>query len=216
MLSPHNKSRTKQEVTDARKTLELIPQYRSPTPPPKYDVQHQSTCFFLNLFCFQANRLYGASVIDYLPGMLAEAEPNTCLHQATMAVSRLTLADRYSGHDVRLQTGKEYGEALAKTNATIQDKSRAIMDETVVAVWLLGLYEVGHFNIQHAVTGVRLTKLIEYRSRSHTRQSLKGGQDAGRRVPVAHLAYSRSVEPTSDSRSISIYHRPRRKDIPCF
>lgn len=61
-----------------------------------------------------------------------------------MAVSRMTLADRYSGKDVRLQTGKEYGHALSLTNATIRDNNASIQDETVIAVWLLGLYEVSN------------------------------------------------------------------------
>jgi hypothetical protein len=59
-----------------------------------------------------------------------------------MAVSRMTLADQYSGKDIRLQTGKEYGYALKLANATIRDTAASIQDETVVAVWLLGLYEV--------------------------------------------------------------------------
>ncbi|KAK5194491.1 hypothetical protein LTR99_002992 [Exophiala xenobiotica] len=58
-----------------------------------------------------------------------------------MAVSRLTLADRYSGKDVRLQTGREYGQALSLTNTTIRESAANIQDETVLAVWLLGLYE---------------------------------------------------------------------------
>jgi hypothetical protein len=56
----------------------------------------------------------------------------------------MTLADRYSGKDVRLQTGQEYGYALTLTNATIQNTAASIQDETVMAVWLLGLYEVEH------------------------------------------------------------------------
>jgi len=55
----------------------------------------------------------------------------------------MTLADQYSGKDIRLQTGKEYGYALKLANATIRDTAASIQDETVVAVWLLGLYEVG-------------------------------------------------------------------------
>jgi hypothetical protein len=115
---------------------------RSISPPPRYDVQHQSLCFFVNLFCFQAGRLYSFPVLDFLPEVLQQVNPSSCLYQAANAVSRLTLADRYSGKDVRLQTGREYGHALSLTNATIRDTSASIQDETLLAVWLLGLYEV--------------------------------------------------------------------------
>jgi hypothetical protein len=82
-------------------------------------------------------------VLDFLPDLIRTAPDGSCLQQAATAVSRMTLADRYSGKDVRLQTGKEYGMALAQTNATIRDTKASIQDETVLAVWLLGLYEVG-------------------------------------------------------------------------
>ena len=74
--------------------------------------------------------------------MLRTAVDGSCIQKAATAVSRMTLADRYSGKDVRLQTGKEYGQALSLTNATIRDTQASIQDETVIAVWLLGLYEV--------------------------------------------------------------------------
>ena len=120
----------------------FAPAQRSISPPLRYEIQHQSLCFFLNLFCFQAGRLYSFPVLDFLPDMLRGAKDGTCIQKAAMAVSRMTLADRYSGKDVRLQTGREYGQALSLTNATIRDTRASIEDETVLAVWLLGLYEV--------------------------------------------------------------------------
>lgn len=135
--------KVKAESTAESVALHKLPPYhRSISPPPRYDLHHQSLCFFLNLFCYQANRLYAFPVLDFLPGMLERSSPHSSLSQAANAVSRMTLADRYSGKDVRLQTGKEYGYALKLTKATIRDKTASIQDETVIAVWLLGLYEV--------------------------------------------------------------------------
>lgn len=136
-------SQIKTENAESDSSLQkLAPAHRSISPPPRYDIQHQSLCFFLNLFCFQAGRLYSFPVLDFLPGMLQNADDHSCIHKAAMAVSRITLADRYSGKDVRLQTGREYGHALSLTNTTIRDNVASIKDETVIAVWLLGLYEV--------------------------------------------------------------------------
>jgi len=136
-----NKVKT-ETATSTAALQKLAPAHRSISPPLRYDIQHQSLCFFLNLFCFQAGKLYSFPVLDFLPDMLQKADPHSCVAKAAMAVSRMTLADRYSGKDVRLQTGREYGHALKLTNATIRDSSASVQDETVIAVWLLGLYEV--------------------------------------------------------------------------
>jgi hypothetical protein len=64
----------------------------------------------------------------------------------------MTLADQYSGQDVRLQTGREYGDALAVTMKAIRDPAQNILDDTVVAVWLLGLYEAINSVLVHGRT----------------------------------------------------------------
>lgn len=134
----------KHELLPVQKNLLTVslPRHRSLTPPPRYDIQHQATCFFLHLFSYQASRLYGASIFDFLPDMLATSPPTHAIHQAFKAVSRLTLADRYSGQDPRLQTSSEYAKALSTMAVTMSDVDEAVKDETVTAVWLLGLYEV--------------------------------------------------------------------------
>lgn len=134
----------KPDVLPVQKSLLTVPlpRHRSPTPPPRYDIQHQATCFFLHLFSYQASRLYGASIFDFLPDMLATSPPTHAIHQAFKAVSRMTLADRYSGQDPRLQTSSEYAKALSTMAITMSDVAEALKDETVTAVWLLGLYEV--------------------------------------------------------------------------
>lgn len=54
----------------------------------------------------------------------------------------MLLADRYSGYDSRLQTSDEYAKALEAIRSTMSDVGEAVKDESVTAVWLLGLYEV--------------------------------------------------------------------------
>ncbi|OCT51831.1 hypothetical protein CLCR_08340 [Cladophialophora carrionii] len=148
---------------DASETAlqKIAPTQRSISPPLRYDIPHQSMCFFLNLFCFQAGRLYSFPVLDFLPDMLRTAEDGSCVKKAAMAVSRMTLADRYSGKDVRLQTGREYGQALRLTNATIRDTKASIQDETVLAVWLLGLYEMISVVLTHGRTNADSPTLEE-------------------------------------------------------
>lgn len=84
----------------------------------------------------------------------------------------MTLADQYSGKDVRLQTGREYGDALAVTMKAIRDPNQNLLDETVVAVWLLGLYEAINSVLMHGRTkGLKAED--EYRTHiSHIRGAM--------------------------------------------
>lgn len=134
----------KGESEEQKTDLFEVPAHRSRsiTPPPKYDVQHQATCFFLNLFSFQASKKYGIPILDFLPEMLNNSAQNTAIYAASKVVSRVTLADRYSGKDLRLQTGEDYTKALKSVHNTMSNENEAIKDEAVTAVWLLGLYEV--------------------------------------------------------------------------
>ncbi|KAK5322195.1 hypothetical protein LTR70_003876 [Exophiala xenobiotica] len=61
----------------------------------------------------------------------------------------MTLADRYSGQDVRLQTHREYARAIKSVAVTMSDEGEAIKDEAVTAVWLLGLYEAVNSVLAH-------------------------------------------------------------------
>lgn len=134
----------KEELLDQQNDFLHVPinRQKSISPPPKYDIQHQATCFFLNLFSFQAKKIYGAPVLDFLPDMLEESKDNMAIQQASRAVARMTLADRYSGSDIRLQTSNEYAKALKSVAETMTDEQEMIKDELITAVWLLGLYEV--------------------------------------------------------------------------
>ena len=164
--------RIKSEDSSELISLYQAPEHRTPESPPKYDVQHQSVCYFVNLFCFQAGRLYSFAILDFLPDILQHAEPSSAVHLAATAVSRMTLADQYSGQDVRLQTGKEYGDALAVTMSAIRDPVQNLLDDTVVAVWLLGLYEAINAVLVHGRTK-QLKPEEEYRTHiSHMRGAM--------------------------------------------
>lgn len=117
--------------------------------PPKYDIPHQSLCFFLNLFCFQGSKRYAFPVLDFIPDMLQDASTDSPVSKAALAVSRMTLADQYSGQDVRLQTGQEYGAALTLASKRLRDPLRAKEDDTCLAVWLLSTYEALHSILMH-------------------------------------------------------------------
>jgi hypothetical protein len=141
--------------------------------PPKYDIQHQSICFFVNLFCLQGTKLYSFPVLDFVPSILQETATDSPLSLAATALSRMTLADQYSGKDIRLQTGREYGDALARASRSIRDPTKAISDETIMAVWLLGTYEAVHAVLTHRRMGFEHSLEEEWQSHiSHIRGAM--------------------------------------------
>lgn len=74
--------------------------------------------------------------------MLRTSESHTAIQKASKAVSRMTLADQYSGRDIRLETYADYANALLCVKDTISVETEAVKDEAITAVWLLSLYEV--------------------------------------------------------------------------
>jgi hypothetical protein len=84
-------------------------------------------------------------VLDYLPDYLKNAPPGSCLPPAVAAVSFANFHRRVgqSSSKTLVLAGKAYGEALALVSAATQDKAQAASDHVVMAVHLLGIYEVG-------------------------------------------------------------------------
>lgn len=164
--------KTEEEDHQHASYLYAAPEHHLETPP-KYDIQHQSICFFVNLFCLQGGKLYSFPVLDFVPGILQEATADSPLSLAATAVSRMTLADQYSGKDIRLQTGREYGDALAHASTSIRNPAKAVEDQTIMAVWLLGTYEAIHAVLTHRRVGYERSLEDEWQSHiSHIRGAM--------------------------------------------
>ncbi|KPI36458.1 uncharacterized protein AB675_2896 [Cyphellophora attinorum] len=141
---------------------------------PKYNVDHQSICFFVNLFCYQGQKRYDFPVLDFLPSMMEDFGSDSAASKAALAVSRMSLADQYSGTDVRLQTGHEYGEALVMASKRLRDPTKAYDDDTFLAVWLLSTYEAVQSILNHRRIGQTRTLEEEWQSHiSHVRGAMQ-------------------------------------------
>lgn len=116
--------------------------------------------------------------------MLANSDDNMAIQQAMKAVSRMTLADRYSGCDARLRTSDEYAKALKSVSHAISDANEAITDEAVTAVWLLGLYEVPIFQDSPCLANnLQAVKSVL----SHGRESQNRDLEEEWRHHIAHM-----------------------------
>jgi len=80
--------------------------------------------------------------LEFLPNFYEQSSPDSCLFAAVSAVSFANFYGRFKSPEARL-LGSEYcGKALKLIQYAIQDYSQAKSDETLFAVYLLGIYEV--------------------------------------------------------------------------
>lgn len=84
--------------------------------------------------------------------MIGQSTDNPAIQYASKAVSRMTLADQYSGYDSRLRSSDDYARALNSVACAMSDVNEAVTDEAVTAVWLLGLYEASVSNSNPRIT----------------------------------------------------------------
>ena len=79
---------------------------------------------------------------DLLPDMFGRSSSDSCLHVSVIANSLANLAGRQSLPELKDSAAAKYCQALELTNAALQNPEEATRDETLLAVSLLGLYEV--------------------------------------------------------------------------
>lgn len=89
-------------------------------------------------------------VLDYLPGLYAQACSGSPLPAAVNAVCLVNFHRRAgpSSNKALLLAGRAYGEALAGVKRATQNQTQASSDSVVMAVHLLGIYEVSSHDPQ--------------------------------------------------------------------
>jgi hypothetical protein len=101
--------------------------------------------FFKNFVSLpqQAESMRG--YLELLVPLYNQAQPSSALHLATNAVA-LAACGNYPGRqDLLREAVTAYGKALRKLNDDLQDPVVSLADETVLAILLFSLYEVGSF-----------------------------------------------------------------------
>lgn len=82
------------------------------------------------------------SIYKTVPDVLSKAEEQSALYQACNAVACAYMASITRTSKAASDRTKAYGFALMATRSAIQNPQRCKSDNTLLAVWLLGLYEV--------------------------------------------------------------------------
>jgi hypothetical protein len=88
-------------------------------------------------------------MLDYLPELSSQSGPGTCLYAALGAVAYANVCRRTS---IPMEEGRRlakqcYGQALSLVSKATQNDAMAGTDGVVMAVSLLGIYEVRFLSI---------------------------------------------------------------------
>ncbi|KIW17899.1 hypothetical protein PV08_05094 [Exophiala spinifera] len=106
------------------------------------DVTEQAVWYSLAQLDVHSRILYGNDSFTFLPTILLKAGRHSYLYAAMRAVGIMNLANRSPTVDMSNIVDFEYAKAVSGTNTALADPDQRLKDETLVAVWLLGLREV--------------------------------------------------------------------------
>lgn len=108
-------------------------------------VENRELCFFLSSFVlYPRDPQTDRGFVELLPLLIGNVRPNSPLSLSLAAVSRCHFhAWELGMRDVETpQVRVAYGKALLATRLALQDPVECSTDETLMAVCLLGFYEV--------------------------------------------------------------------------
>ncbi|KEF51933.1 uncharacterized protein A1O9_11923 [Exophiala aquamarina CBS 119918] len=118
-----------------------IPTPRSMTTSPD-SVTEQSVCYSLQQLDVNSRVLYGNAAFSFLPTILAQAGPDSCVYASMRSVGAINFANRSPTVDLRSIVDLEYARAVSSVTSALADPQQCLKDETLVAVWLLAMREM--------------------------------------------------------------------------
>ena len=121
----------------AESTTVAIPNLWLPVP-------DEATYYFFHNFASQdprSNRSLNAYA-HVLPPLYQQNSSFGVLPKIIDAIGLAGISNMKRSPDLMVSAGREYAKALRAINASIQDPRKAITDETLTAIMLLGLFEV--------------------------------------------------------------------------
>ncbi|GAB1202358.1 hypothetical protein APSETT445_000970 [Aspergillus pseudonomiae] len=101
------------------------------------------------ILTLQGARVYGS--FDFLPQLFERADAKSTLHKVCNAVASACFANRSEPDSAGFSHKKLYVKALQSLSNDISHVEKQKQDQTLVAVWLLCLYEVGWLKPCHSV-----------------------------------------------------------------
>lgn len=103
--------------------------------------EDQATCFFFRNYVL-GDYKYGNGDFQYLPEIYANEEVGTALSQSIVSLGMVGLAHFWGASHILSQGQARYNATLRLVSALLRNIEDAKADQTLIAVMLLGLYEV--------------------------------------------------------------------------
>lgn len=104
--------------------------------------EDQSVLYFFDQYVMPPDASGNPGWLEFLPDLYGASNETSCLKPSLAAVSYANLTNQSSIPWMSVQARHSYGEALRSINSALRDPEQATTDETLTAVFLLGLFEV--------------------------------------------------------------------------
>jgi hypothetical protein len=129
----------------------LVSSSRSSLRPSRHlsgDLLEHAVCYSLNQLDINSRVLYSNHAFSFLPQMLSKAGRDSYLYAAMRSVAAVNFANRSGTVDMQGSIETEYARAVSLVTAALADPDQSLRDETLVAVWLLGIREVRRQSVE--------------------------------------------------------------------
>jgi hypothetical protein len=103
--------------------------------------EEQATCFFFRNYILDEHKFHNGN-FQYLLDMYNREEIGDALAESVMSLGMVGLANFWKAPNVMVNANMKYTSALRLVSSRLRDVEQAKSDQTLVAVMLLGLYEV--------------------------------------------------------------------------
>lgn len=117
--------------------------------------EHAVRFFFANYSCNKPPLSEGYHA--WLTKMYFEDDSNTAIGSAIEAAGMAGLSNVFYAPEISAKSRELYGQAIAATTEALIDPTSAVADTTLMAVILLGLFEVGFETCPSALVELQLT-----------------------------------------------------------
>ena len=105
-------------------------------------IEEQATCFFFQNYVFEDQDPSAKSPFDYLPSLFRDLPLKSVLSEAVIAVGLAGIASTRKASQVMTAAQLRYTVTVRAISAVIADIEQVKQDQVLVAVLLLGFYEV--------------------------------------------------------------------------
>lgn len=103
--------------------------------------QEQATCFFFQNYVSHQEG-YSRGTFQYLYDIYGCEEIGTALADSIVSLGMVGLAHFWNASSIMTEASKKYNSALQTLSSHLRNANEAKADQTIIAIMLLGLYEV--------------------------------------------------------------------------